>query len=614
MAAGLAAAMACGPAAPSPAPAPAPVPAPPTAIPATPTVISDTTLVALPPIPPVDGPLVVRVVHPRENALVEARDSTFILGAVGSGQATLTVDGASAVVKPNGSFLAFVAVPPAGSPHFDLVAVRGSDTARAVVPVRLLPDRAILATSGPLIVDSASVHPRPGFALRDGERVRVSVRAPPNARVTLATARAPIALAAGAAGGDPTVHAADVPAALLARPATLVVTRDRHTVRLPVPVVDPAPVGLAMLGTDSLAVHDTDAVVIARPVPGGTYKWFLLPGTVVPVTGRSGTAWRVRLDSLLEVWVDGADVHPLPASALPPRRTAGNVRVTPAADWADVAIPTGGSKPPYLIEERDNDIVVTLYATQANTDVVAHVANDSLVRTVEWAQPLPDRAVYTVHLSEHPFGYLVLWDSGRFVLRVRRTPKVDRGRPLAGLRIAVDPGHPPIGATGPTGLWEPEATLPVGLRLRDLLQSRGATVIMTRTTAAPVALGERSIIARRGDAQAFVSIHYNAYPDGVNPYASAGTGSGTYFFRVHSEALARSVQDGLVARIGLRNVGAQYENFAVIRQTWMPAILCEGAFIIIPEHEAAARTPALQGAYAQGIVDGLESFFRGLAR
>ena len=384
--------------------------------------------------------------------------------------------------------------------------------------------------------------------------------------------------------------------------------------RLPVPVVDPAPVGLVTLGTDSPTSPDTDAVVIGRPVPGGTYKWFLLPGTVVPVTGRNGTAWRVRLDSLLEVWVDGVDVHPLPASALPPRRTTGNVRVTPTAGWADVAIPTGGSRPPYLIEERGNDLVVTLYATQANTDIVAHIANDSLVRTVEWAQPLADRAIYTVHLSEHPFGYLVLWENGTFVLRVRRTPRVDRAHPLAGLRIAVDPGHPPIGATGPTGLWEPEATLPVALRLRELLQSRGATVEMTRTTAAPVALGDRPIIARRADAHAFVSIHYNAYPDGVNPYASAATGSGTYFFRVQSEALARSVQDGLVARMGLRNVGAQYENFAVIRQTWMPAVLCEGAFIIIPEHEAAARTTEFQGAYAQGIVDGLEAFFRGLAR
>ncbi|GAC1648166.1 MAG: N-acetylmuramoyl-L-alanine amidase [Gemmatimonadaceae bacterium] len=580
--------------------------------------ISDTTLVTLPPIPLMDGPLLVRVVHPRENALIEARDSTFILGSVGSGHATLTINGASVVVKPNGAFLAFVALPSPASPRFELVVVRGSDTARAAIPIHLLPERPVLSLTGPLVVDSGSVRPHAGAALRETERVRVSVRAPLNARVTLATLHAPIplTLAGGAGGEDAFVHGADVPAGLLAKPSVLVVTRGAHTVRLSVPAVDPAPTAVVALGgaPDTPASNDTDAVVIGRPIPSGTYKWFLLPGTVVRATGRSGSAWRVRLDSLLEIWVDGAEVHPLTAMPLPTRLNAGDVRVTPATGWVDIRISTGGWKPPYLIEERDSDLVVTLYGTQAHTGGAKQVVPDSLVRAVESTQPLPDRAVYTVHLSDRPFGYLVLWEAGSFVLRVRRAPRVDRTRPLAGLRIAVDPGHPPGGATGPTGLWEPEATLPVALRVRELLESRGATVVMTRTTAAQVALGDRAVIARRADVHAFVSVHYNAYPDGVNPYGVLGTGTGTYFFRAHSQALARTVQDGLVARLGLRNVGAQYDNFAVIRQTWMPSILCEGAFIILPEHEAAARTTAFQGAYAQGIVDGLESFFRELAK
>ena len=45
----------------------------------------------------------------------------------------------------------------------------------------------------------------------------------------------------------------------------------------------------------------------------------------------------------------------------------------------------------------------------------------------------------------------------------------------------------------------------------------------------------------------------------------------------------------------------------------MPAVLCEGAFIMMPEQEAALRTPQFQQAYARGIADGLESYFRSLA-
>ena len=35
----------------------------------------------------------------------------------------------------------------------------------------------------------------------------------------------------------------------------------------------------------------------------------------------------------------------------------------------------------------------------------------------------------------------------------------------------IDPGHPPVGATGPTGFWEPEATLPIGFKAQELLQA-----------------------------------------------------------------------------------------------------------------------------------------------
>src|SRR5260370_1870758 len=113
-----------------------------------------------------------------------------------------------------------------------------------------------------------------------------------------------------------------------------------------------------------------------------------------------------------------------------------------------------------------------------------------------------------------------VWEGGNPVLRVRRPPVVGPGKPLRGVTIAVDPGHPPEGAQGPTGLREPEGTLAVGQRLRTILESRGAHVVMTRATPDSVPLYDRPVIARRADADAFVSIHLNAYPDGVNPLAA----------------------------------------------------------------------------------------------
>jgi N-acetylmuramoyl-L-alanine amidase len=231
-----------------------------------------------------------------------------------------------------------------------------------------------------------------------------------------------------------------------------------------------------------------------------------------------------------------------------------------------------------------------------------------------WEQTSSDRATIELRLSRPAFGYRMLWDAARgaMVLRIRRAPRVDERHPLRGRTIVVDAGHPPGGATGPTGLREADAVLPVAERVRSLLESRGATVVMTRTTADPVALADRPIIARRADADAFVSVHLNAFGDGTNPFANAGTS--TLFFNQSSEPLARLVQRGLVARLGLRDIGVHYQNLAVARPTWYPAVLCEGAFLMFPEQENAMRDPGYQQRYAEGIVEGLERFFAGLGK
>src|SRR5690606_12201714 len=136
-------------------------------------------------------------------------------------------------------------------------------------------------------------------------------------------------------------------------------------------------------------------------------------------------------------------------------------------------------------------------------------------------------------------GWVAGGEEGRCGVRVGGRPGVDGGQPLGGLGSGVDAGHPPIGATGPTGLYEGDATLAISRHLERMLRERGAEVVMTRTTPDAVPLGDRPRIARAADAHALVSIHLNALPDGVNPFTAHGTG--TYYFHPHSEPLARTV-------------------------------------------------------------------------
>ncbi len=524
----------------------------------------------LPAIALVDSALAIRVVYPPQDYRLAARtpsDSNFIFGSVGSGRATLTINGASVPVAPNGAFLAWLPLPPGGrgdTLRYELVATRGTDVAREERRVRIAPA------------------PTPAAEVAAG------------ARPTPATSRDSVSCRADATPRD------QAP------------TREGQVLRcvLPEPVVE-APVFVRLGGAATAA--DTDRMVVGRPTPAGTYRWFFLPGTVAQLTGRSAGFARVRLDSTLDVWVDSADAPVAAEVRATPRRVTANVRLRAdtARRFTDVVIRVS-ERPAYFVEETADALLLTLYDTKANTDQVAYGPSDRVVRTVSWEQLANDRALYTINLRRAPYGYMVLWEPGGLVVRVRDVPRIDPANPLRGRVIAVDPGHPPAGATGPTGLWEPQAALWVSERLRDMLAARGATVIMTRTSMDAVALGDRPTIARQQGAEAFVSVHLNALPDGANPFAPRGTG--TYFFHQHSEPLAREVQRGLTENIGLLDEGVYKANFAVVRNSpWFPGVLTEGLYLMHPAQENFLRTREGQERYARGILEGLDRYFASLS-
>ncbi len=517
----------------------------------------------LPPIPEARGPLIIKVQYPGAGDLVNAKDSNFIHGQVGNGDAALSINGVLSPVWPNGAFMGWLPVPvPTPSTDslgrqvmlgvYELVAVVGGDTARLRHTVRLpLP-----ASTPPIIVEPREPTPvaQPTYAAVGATKAPTPLKGTQSAKCFGA-----------------------IPVCSLAPPV----------------------------------LSDTDRVVIGRPSPAGTYKWFLLSGTSVQVIATQGDFAQVQLDNGQVTWIAKSDLNLAAAASTPTPLSVGPARIDAAGGWVDISFPSS-APPAFLVEETGRGINLTLYsATPAPNSPSTVLSKDSFVSSVQ-SRGNAGRVVFSVDLTSAPFGYLSLYQNGVFTLRLRRPPSVDAASPLRGLTIAVDPGHPPIGATGPTGLWEPQATLPVGFKLRDLLVERGANVIMTRTAHEDVDLAVRPTVARKNNAHAFVSIHLNALPDGVNPYAAQGTN--TYWFYPHSTLLAQSVQRTLVSEMGLADKGIHYGNFAVIRGTWMPSVLAEGAFIMMPDQEAAMRTAEYQEQYARGIVRGLEDYFRTFAR
>jgi N-acetylmuramoyl-L-alanine amidase len=180
------------------------------------------------------------------------------------------------------------------------------------------------------------------------------------------------------------------------------------------------------------------------------------------------------------------------------------------------------------------------------------------------------------------------------------------GAGLSGKKIYVDPGHggSDPGAVGPTGLKEKDVNLRVGTVLKNcLIEYGGATVRMSRTSDKSVSLDGRANDANSWGADRFISIHHNSFSDrSVN-----GTETYSYPGSVNGADLRDKVQKQLVAWGGLKNRGGKTANYAVLKNTTMPAILTEASFISNPSEETRLRDPNYtwrQGYYIyKGICD-----------
>lgn len=210
-----------------------------------------------------------------------------------------------------------------------------------------------------------------------------------------------------------------------------------------------------------------------------------------------------------------------------------------------------------------------------------------------------------------------------------------RGLKRGGQRylVVVDAGHggPDNGMTGPIGggprLVEKDITLSVARLLAQELRNKGVDVLMTRTTDTLIALSDRGRIANRNKGDVFVSVHVNA-TGSRGSSAARERGFETYFLaeaksedalrveRMENEAvkfetgayapkgdplsfiindmaqnehlresddLAETIQQGLKTFHPGPSRGVQQANFAVLRGSYMPAVLVEIGFGTNPD-------------------------------
>ena len=587
---------------------------------------------------PARAPLQLSIVYPGPTDVVQAHDSCFLFGAVrgGAGPVTLSVNGTPVRVFANGAWIAWLPLPDDTLAVFRLVARADGDSALQDWTARIAP-RFRPPAGRAAWIDTTSFAPAGTVALPLGEGIRLAVRAAPGATVWLRLPwGAAIPFLPDTLPGEPawgvrafaTVTAAYrlppaadryvawLPAAALcpdgkAACATLEVIagRDTATARWPLSVglVDLTFPSVVVLNDDTAHVGTTDSLTPGKAVPRGTYNWFFPTGTTSVLSGRWNDQVRLQLSQHAVAWVNASDVVPLPAGTPPAGGVVGSVRLEPGPAAVTLRVPLPG-KLPFQVTEQERSLTLRVYGAGSDINWMQYGRTDPLVTRMSYAQPTADEVTITLDLARRLWGYRTRFDGRDLLLEVRRPPQVDRERPLRGRTIVLDPGHPPLGAKGPTGLWEPVATLAVASKAKTLLEQAGATALLTRTDSTPLELFPRTHFAELHDADVLVSIHANALPDGVNPFVNNGTS--VYYFHPRSAALARALDVALVAELGVRDLGMGRGDYALVRPTWMPAALTEGLFIMLPEQEALLLSDEGQARYARGVVRGIEAFLR----
>ncbi len=191
---------------------------------------------------------------------------------------------------------------------------------------------------------------------------------------------------------------------------------------------------------------------------------------------------------------------------------------------------------------------------------------------------------------------------------------------LAGKLIVVDPGHggEDPGALGHSGVHEKGIVLDVSKKLAETLRQSGAQVLLTRESDRDLSdqdlhnmygikvqdLTRRVELANNNNADLFISIHVNSFPDrrenGSQTFSQPGS--------EESWKLAVAIQEELNRFLENPGRAPKQVDYFANRMTKMPSVIVEIGFISNPQEEKLMLDPVYQNKTAWAIHAGIARY------
>lgn len=212
-----------------------------------------------------------------------------------------------------------------------------------------------------------------------------------------------------------------------------------------------------------------------------------------------------------------------------------------------------------------------------------------------------------------------------FVFQVAKTDETipTMALPVTNKVIIVDAGHgsPDEGAQSNNGTTEAQINLNIALKLQNLLEQSGATVILTRSDenaiydASSETIKQKKVsdihnrvkIGNSSSADIFVSIHLNKIPE--QQYDGWQC-----FFQTNNEqskTLAKSIQTNLNESIQKENhrQAMSLNTVYIMKHVEIPTTIVECGFLSNPEEEKRLLQDSYQLRLAWGIYNGIIDYF-----
>jgi len=278
---------------------------------------------------------------------------------------------------------------------------------------------------------------------------------------------------------------------------------------------------------------------------------------------------------------------------------------------------------PYSVRSFTAEYIDIVFYYTPSTDT-APAINTSVIARTQWIKNSDGSSTLRLFLKKKGGFYGIKYyynNDGTLTFSIKERPSSS----ISGKVIMLDPGHGgndpgAIGAAviGGKNVHEATINLAIANKIKAKLESLGATVIMTRSSATQTSsLEQRAALCRANNPDVFVAIHCDA-----SETSSSVSGNTTYYYKSYSYPLAYYLSTSIVSAYknniyasnstmaGKVDRGCKFKGFKVTRVEECPSILIEYGFVTNVTECKALANDTNQNTLAQATVNGLVNYFK----